>query len=183
MKPPHAKLTLERAQITRRYSQKKTIILLLSALAFIVVLSAAYFASRGPVVTGGSFGRMQINDSGERHGGFEYAGVYAATLTFYMENWGELSVTLTAGLGDPVTRHTLTIKSWTHDGDRFILRAETWTMILLRNPGGSNSGEDYYRAVWSPAEPEENVGDIQSSWFGLPASYFVELTLSWPAVV
>jgi len=158
-------------------------ILLLSALAIIVVLSAAYFASKGPVVTGGSFGRMQINDSGERRGGFEYAGVYSAALAFYMDDWGELSVTLTMGLGDPVTRHTLTIKSWTHDGDRFILHAETWTMILLRNPEGTNSGEDYYRAVWSPAEPEENVGDIQSSWFGLPASYFVELTLSWPAVV
>jgi hypothetical protein len=116
---------------------------------------------------------MLVNDSGRSNGGSGYAGIYDVALDSYWRGPRSLAVSLRDGQGDPVQIHSFNIVSWESGSDNLTIISDQWTMILVRNLNTS----EYYVAEWSPSGGGEGLGQIRPSWFGLPDTYYLKLTL------
>jgi len=127
-----------------------------------------------------ALGTFYINDSGESHGGFEYAGTFYANLTRTDSEW-ILLLSLKTGLGDPLQYHEIRVFSnFYSDGD-IVLITEKGRMVLeymAFDPIWGNMLNGTYVAIYSPSGPDsENIGMISADMFGLPAHYYVQLSL------
>jgi len=127
-----------------------------------------------------AMGTFYINDCGESHGGFEYAGTFYANLTWTDSDW-ILSLSLRTGLGDPLPYHELRVFSNFYSDSDMILSTEKGQIVLEYMAvdqiwGGMLNGT--FVAIYSPSGPaSENIGSISAEMFGLPAHYYVQLSL------
>jgi len=128
-----------------------------------------------PIPDAGSSGTMFANDSGQSHGGFEWAGEYDVSLESYFHGPRTLTVSLRIGLGDQVQIHSVDLQSWEGGYDDLTLVSDHWTMVLERNANGSGSND--YVAEWSPSGIGEGIGQVRPSWFGLPDTYYLRIEL------
>jgi hypothetical protein len=124
-------------------------------------------------------GFFYANDSGESHGGFEWAGEYTASLEVTGKD-GILTLTLSTGLGDPLTRHQFSVAEFVEVGDALNLRIEGQSALLSlvdndRIWQGKYNG--YYSGNKS-SNSSEQVGLLPIGVFtGFSAFYYIDLRL------
>ncbi|MEM2839659.1 MAG: hypothetical protein QXE18_06185 [Thermoplasmata archaeon] len=155
------------------------IIVLIVAISVILYFFLPYilYLDRHEFIAEGTF---YINDSGESHGGFEYAGTFYANLTWTDSTWA-LLLSLKTGLGDPLPFHAIKIYSNYYSDGNMILNTEKGRIVLeymAEDPIWGNMINGTFTAVYSPSGPaSENIGSISAEIFGLPAHYYVQLSL------
>lgn len=127
-----------------------------------------------------AFGTFYINDSGESHGGFEYAGTFYANLTLTDSDWA-LELSLKIGLGDPLPFHSIGIRSNYYLDGSMVLDTERGRIVLEYlhdDPIWGDMIDHSYVAIYSPSGPaSENIGEVFADVFGLPSHYYVQLSL------
>ena len=154
-----------------------SIVLVISIMLFIVIIYVPPSQGRHELI---AFGAFYINNSGESHGGFEYAGTFYANLTRIDGNWS-LELSLKAGLGDPRPYRAIKVCSnFFSNGDmiQYTERGRIVLELMLDDPIWGNMLNECFVAIYSPYGPAaENIGEISAEIFGLPAHYYAQLSL------
>jgi hypothetical protein len=132
----------------------------------------------GSVSMNGSF---LASDAGQSHGGFEYVAVWNASLIIY-GNSGRLTLSLSSGLGDVLTRHEYFVSSFYANQTHMNMRVDGIPVVLVWTANDTvwnHSYDNYYVASWGgSAPPDEIRGTISPAIFpGLVSHYYVELRL------
>lgn len=124
-------------------------------------------------------GSFYTNDSGESHGGFEWAGSYTAHLTVEGEK-GNLVLDFSKGLGDPLSRHQFSVRDFVDLGNELNFRLQGYSVVLVKrdeDPIWSGEYTGYYIGNHTSKESEK-VGKLSVEIFsGLRPHYYVELRL------
>ncbi len=124
-------------------------------------------------------GTFYANDSGVSHGGFEWGGEYAASLEVVGKH-GTLSLILSVGLGDPLTRHQYTVADFSEAGGTMNFRIEGWSATLLSvdNDRIWDGKYNNYFSANKSQDSSEQIGLLPLDVFsGLGPSYYIDLRL------
>jgi len=124
-------------------------------------------------------GSFHANDSGESHGGFEWAGEYSATLTV-REKSGDLALTFSIGLGDPLKVHQFTISDFrqTPNDMEFMINGQRARLHFTERDSIWNGQYNHHFTANKSSKPAEQVGELPIKVFdGFGVHYYVELRL------
>jgi hypothetical protein len=125
-------------------------------------------------------GSFHANDSGESHGGFEWAGQYDAALTI-RGNEGELSLAFSKGLGDPLTIHNFSITdfSQTSSGLTFVIEGKEALLPFVEKDTIWNGQYDRSYIANNSSKVPEQIGKLPIEAFtGFQPHYYIELRLT-----
>ena len=133
-----------------------------------------------PLFSGEALGSFYINDCGQPHGGFEYAGSYYANLSL-VDSSGELVLDFIAGLGDPILKHEYSVDliDYTYDRLRLIVENEYVVLERVENDTEWDTWHNYFIASHTYGIAERGgFGVVTPDLFpGIVPSYYVELRL------
>jgi len=132
----------------------------------------------GSISMSGSF---LASDAGQSHGGFEYVAVWNVSLIVY-GNSGRLTLSLSSGLGDALTRHEYFVSSFYANQTHTTMSIDGIPVVLVWTADDAvwnHRYDNYYIASWGgSAPPDEIRGAISPAIFpGLVGHYYVELRL------
>jgi hypothetical protein len=124
-------------------------------------------------------GYFIANDCGQSHGGFEWAGEYTASLEI-SGNKGHLTLTFSAGLGDPLTEHQFAVSGFAEVGGNMSFKIEGTSALLGLDENDTiwdGRFNNYYSANKS-LDSSEQMGALPVEVFsGFQPHYYVELRL------
>ncbi|MFQ6108806.1 MAG: hypothetical protein ACE5L7_04555 [Candidatus Aminicenantales bacterium] len=124
-------------------------------------------------------GSFLANDSGESHGGFEWAGEYRAAL-FIRGRKGSLSLSFLSGLGDPLTQHVYPVADFLEEQGSisFSIKGQRAVLLLVERDEIWGGKYDNSFAANNSDNPSEQIGFLPVDVFrGFRYHYYVELRL------
>ena len=145
---------------------------------FSLVLASPHL-SCGPGLSRSYSGIFYANDSGVSHGGFEWAGEYAARLQVSGEN-GSLELQFSVGLGDPLNRHRFSVFNFfeTSGYMTLMLEGQPAVLYLIEEDLIWGGRFDGYLSGNNSDDVGERIGDLPVDVFkGFKSHYYIELRL------
>jgi len=124
-------------------------------------------------------GFFLANDSGVSHGGFEWAGEYTATLQVSGDD-GHLALTLSAGLGDPLTKHQFNVSEFAEAAGNLSFKIEGRQALFVADEDDTiwNGRFNGYYSANNSDDLSEQMGALSIEIFsGFRPHYYVELRL------
>jgi hypothetical protein len=125
-------------------------------------------------------GSFHANDSGESHGGFEWAGEYDAALTV-QDHRGELVLVFSRGLGDPLKIHSLSITAFSQTNAelKFMIDGRDALLHFVEKDTIWNEQYDKRYIANNSTKVAEQIGKLPIEPFtGFRPHYYIELRLA-----
>ncbi len=146
---------------------------------FTFVLVASLNGCRDTSAKKEYLGYFRANDSGESHGGFEWGGEYTASLVI-AGNKGDLILTFSIGLGDPLTRHQFSVSEFSEVAGNlsFKIEGRAAVLVLVEHDNIWNGEYDGYFTANKSSNDSEQIGSLPIEPFsGFRSHYYIDLRL------